>query len=91
MPHAVIDFYLLVLSEFDCFDKRFEREFTNALVLMVVPQQHLIHGELRVRASTHQSQNVAPKEHLHYADSAVKLYTKVNAKLSEEIKANGNS
>ena len=67
-------FHLLVLPEFDCLDEGLERKFTNALVLVVVPQQHFVHGELGVRASAHQGQDVAPEEHLNDSDASVELY-----------------
>lgn len=41
---------------------------------MVVPQEHFIHWELRMRAAPHQSQNIAPKQHLDNANSSVELY-----------------
>jgi hypothetical protein len=38
--------YLLVFSQLDSLNIGLEAEFSNALVLMVVPKEYFVHGKL---------------------------------------------
>jgi hypothetical protein len=47
----VLIWFVLVFAKFHCLHKRFETELSDALELMVVPEQNLVHGEFRMSSS----------------------------------------
>jgi hypothetical protein len=64
---------LLVLSQLDGLDERLEAQLAYALVLVIVPEEDLIHWELGMGASTDECKDVASEEHLDNADSSIEF------------------
>ena len=48
------------------------------LNLKIIPNHHFVFEEFRVTATTHQRQDVAPKEHLNYSNSSVSKFCIIN-------------
>lgn len=65
--------HLLLSSQLDSPDLRFETEFSDTFEAEVVPEEHLIRSKLRSLAAADQRKNIGPKHHFHDADAAVKL------------------
>ena len=64
---------LLIFPQLHSFNKSFETQFSNAFVLVVVPEKDFIHRKLRMWSSSYKRQNVASEEHFNYADSSIKF------------------
>jgi hypothetical protein len=60
-----------VAPELDRFDLGSERELTNAPVLVVVPDHHLVRRVARVVPAADQGEDVAAEEHLDNPNPAV--------------------
>ena len=75
MPPPQFDpsLHLLLPSQLDSPDLRFETEFSDTFEAEVVPEEHLVRSKLRSLAAADQRKNIGPKHHFHDADAAVKL------------------
>jgi hypothetical protein len=58
-------------SEFDRAHLGSEGEFSNASVLMIVPDHHFVGRVARVATTTHQGQDVATEQHLDVTDATL--------------------
>lgn len=71
---------LLVFPQFDCHYLRFEREFPDGFLLMVIPEHDFVGRELWVGTTANKCKDIAPEEHLNYSDPALKIYSRVKFK-----------
>mmetsp|Transcript_23786 Transcript_23786/g.57654 ORF Transcript_23786/g.57654 Transcript_23786/m.57654 type:complete len:173 (+) Transcript_23786:775-1293(+) len=60
-----------ISSQFYCLYFGTEAEFSNAPVLMIVPDHNFVRRESRVSASANEGKNVATEQHLNVSDAAL--------------------
>jgi hypothetical protein len=46
---------------------------------MIVPEENLVHGKLRMLPTADQCQDIASEEHFNNADAAIELYTRMTS------------
>ena len=71
------DYHDLVFPEPHRLDESLETQLSDALVLMIVPEKHFVHGKLWVLSTADESQDIASEKHLDNSDAAIELWKKV--------------
>ena len=64
---------LLFLSHADSFDLGSKTEFTDAFLLVIVPQKDLIGMELGSISASDKGEDITAEEHFHDGDAAAKF------------------